>query len=255
MLEEPDIAEVTRALVLVADRFADGLVAAPDPAAKAGTLDWTVGQLGVHVAVGAELYAAMAVGAPSPLTTVGDRQAAAVEVLTEAGDLPVDEAAARLRGGIGQVVAAVQAAEGDLPFYEHRLPPSVFGGMYLAEMLVHSYDLGGIDLDDAAVALAMSSVTRALPFVLRPGRPARACLALRPQGHAEVRIKVGPDSVLVGGAELGPIDAGLAGSAEALLLTAYGRINPALGLLRGKVRLVGRRPWKLRAMQTRFDPP
>ena len=247
------MADIAVELELAAARFADRLVAVPDPTAKAGTLDWSVHDLGAHVAAGSEAYASMAAGERTPLDRMERMPEIGPELIAREASTSIEELADRVRAGSARLAKAVEAAGGDaVPFYEHTFPGPVVGGLFLAELLVHGFDLGVPTLSEDGAALAALAVPNILPLVLKPGTPARTSIAFKVRRHGEVVVDVEPDRAVVGRAG-GPVDARLSGRPVELLLTAYQRINPLGPMLKGRLSVTGRRPWRLRALQTRFD--
>ena len=239
-------------------RFADALAVAPDPAARAGGLEWSIHQLGAHAATGVEAYALMVRGEPSFLTTLSRREDLCWEAMEREAATPVDDLVTRIRTGSADIAATLRAARlGDrLPFYEHEMAIETIGGMLLAELLVHCHDLAGLAPPERAAALAGLVVPTVLPLVAIPGgKPQRTSIAFKVRGYGEVVIDVDQDHAWVRDEPGGPVDARLSARPPELLLTAYRRMSAAGPLLRGWLSVTGRRPWRLRALYTRFESP
>jgi uncharacterized protein (TIGR03083 family) len=239
-------------------RFADALAAVPDPSAQAGTLDWSVHQLGAHAATGVEAYGQMLRGQPSFLTSLGDRTALGAAKLAEEADTPVAELVARIRSGSEDAAATLRkAAPGDrLPFYEHELAIGAMGGLLLAELLVHGVDLAGIPIPPRAAAVAALTVPTVLPHIVIAGaRPAHTSIAFVARGHGEVVVDIDPAQARVREVSGGKVDARLSAEPVDLLLVAYQRVSPLRPMLRRRLSITGRRPWRLRALSTRFESP
>ena len=243
------------ALVSAGERNADTIQRLTDPATKAGTLDWTKAQLAAHLSVGAEEYLTMAAGRSTLSTAVRDRAAVNAAIIERAAGTSLDELAEMLRAVTHQFAEFV-AERGEQPvtWYEHQVPAPVIAGLFVADMLVHSYDLGGASIPDDEAAEALAVIAHVLPFMVKGGtRPNRATISLRPHGRDATVVVVDGDAVTVG-AESKVIDAHVTGHASTLLLSAYGRLNTLQAMRRG-MRVSGRRPWRARALQTRFETP
>lgn len=242
-------------LLAAADRNADTIERLADPDTKAGKLDWTKAQLAAHLAAGSEEYLAMVSRRDTVLKSVGDRAAINAFVIERESRTPLPELAARLRT-VTREFADFVAGRDNAPvrWYEHDVAPEVVAGLYLADMLVHSHDFDGVDLAEGAAAEACRAAPHVLPFVLTPGtRPRAATISLQPYGLPPTVLSIHGDTATVGqGAE--HIDAKVTGDAATILLSAYGRLSPLQALRRG-MRVTGRRPWRVRALQTRFETP
>lgn len=242
-------------LQAAADRNAAAIERLTDPATRAGKLDWTKAQLAAHLAAGSEEYLAMASRRDTVLTAVGNRAAINDFVIERENRTPLSELAERLRTVTRAFVDFI-AAQGDAPvgWYEHDVAPDVVAGLYLADMLVHSHDLVGADLPVRAAAEACKAAPHVLPFVLTPGtRPRAAAISLHPHGLPPTVVSIDGNTARVHG-NADHIDAKVAGDAATMLLTAYGRLTPLQSIRRG-MRVTGRRPWRVRALQTRFETP
>lgn len=240
-----------------AARVARALRAEPDPGRQLQAVDWTVHQLAAHLATGAEAYAAMARGEPTFLTDLDRREELGRAAIAAEAGTPAPELAGRIESWSGELARALRRLDPAAPvrFYAGTVPAARLGALFLAELLVHGHDLGGVDLPPLAAGHAALGAVSVMPFVVRPGRrPRRARIAFRATGVGEAVVDLDGDTATVaGGAATGPIDVRLAADPVTLLLTAYGRLSPAAAMRRG-LRVSGRRPWRLRALRTRFEP-
>jgi uncharacterized protein (TIGR03083 family) len=242
-------------LVAAGERNADTIERLPEPGARAGSLAWTRAQLAAHLAAGSEEYLAMASRRRTVLTAVDDRVAVNALVIEREAATPLAELADRLRTVTHRFAEFVEQ-HGDEPagWYEHKVHPNVVAGLYLADMLVHSYDLGAADIPESAAAEACVAAPHVLPFVLKhSGRPRRATISLQPRGGEATIVSIDGATATVGHHEV-KVDARVVADPVTLLLTAYGRLSPVQSMRRG-LRVSGPRLWRVRALQTRFETP
>jgi uncharacterized protein (TIGR03083 family) len=236
-----------------ADRFAAALEAAPDPAARAGTLSWTVHQLAAHLGTGIPGYLAMLRGDATHLTDLSQREAAGAAAMAAEVGTPIGELAERVRSGSAAFAELLRSKAPDdpVPFYDRQQPASVVGALLLAELLVHGHDLG-LPVPADAAALAGPPALEILPMLVKPGTPRRAALAFRLRGHGEAVVEVDEDA-----ARLQPAgtthDVRLSAEPVTFLLACYGRVSPLRPMLTGKLSVTGRRPWRLGALRSRFE--
>ena len=197
----------------------------------------------------------MASGQETVLTSVEDRAAINALVIEREQGTPLAALAQRLRSVTHEFAAFVAtSARGNVGWYEHDVPPNVVAGLYLADMLVHGHDLTGARIPESAAAEACAAAPHVLPFVLKHGaRPAEATISLRPHGLDATVVAIDGDTATIG-VEPAEVDVRVVGPPSTLLLSAYGRLSPLRAMRRG-MRVSGRRPWRVRALQTRFETP
>ena len=243
-------------LVAAGERNATTIEGLRDPDAKAGDLEWTRGQLAAHMAAGSEEYLAMASRQETVLTAVQDRAAINRLVIDREAGTPLADLARRLRtvtNAFADFIASCPEHE-RVGWYEHDVAPNVVAGLYLADMLVHSHDLTGAPLPEAAAAEACATAPHVLPLVLRRGtRPSRARISLRPHGLDATVVAIEGDTATID-LDHRKVDVRVVGPPSTILLSAYGRLTPVQAIRRG-MRVRGARAWRVRALQTRFETP
>jgi len=250
----PPINDVADALEAAGDRFATALAAMPDPSARAGSLDWTVHELGAHLATGVPGYAAMVRGEPTHLTSLATREEAGAAAIAREARTSQVELADRVRHGSKDFADHLRgfASHDPLRFYDAMLPAAVVGSLLVAELLVHGWDLARVSIPRRAAAIAGPAGLSVLPLVVRPGTaPRQATLGFRVRGHADVVVTIDGDEARV---EDGPgrVDVRLSAEPVTFLLVAYQRRNPIRPMLSGRLSIVGPRPWRMKALRNRF---
>ena len=117
--------------------------AGTNPSAAVTGLDWTVGQLGSHLASGSDRYGRMAEGEAVVNTSVSERRTAIDSGIDEHLHETASEQADVVQTGTTRLVAALRGKSDDdrLPYYGMEVPPWLIAGMHLGELLVHGVDL------------------------------------------------------------------------------------------------------------------
>jgi uncharacterized protein (TIGR03083 family) len=251
----PSIQDVADELEAAGDRFATALVAMPDPSARAGTLDWSVHELGAHLATGVSGYAAMVRGEPTHLRSLATREEAGAAAIALEAATPMEEFADRVRGASKEFADHLRGFASDEPlrFYDSTLPAAIIGSLLLGELLVHGWDLDRAPIPPRAAAIAAPAALSVLPLVVRPGTtPRHATLAFRVRGHTDVVVTIDGDDVSVdNGAH--KVDVRMSAEPVTFLLVAYERLKPIRPMLRGRLSITGLRPWRMKALRTRFE--
>lgn len=251
-LLQPSTTVVARELRAAAERVGAALRAA-DPAAPTA-IDWDARTLAAHLATGIEGYVHMLRGEPSHLDDFARRNEAGAAALAAEAATPMADLVERLEKGVAAFAAELEQLQaGDqVGFYATPLPAGTVGGIFLSELLVHGWDLAKLPIPPEAAALAAPCGFAILPMLVKPGKPERATLAFKLRGHGGLRVALDGMDVSVLPPD-GPADVRLSAEPVTFLLTTYGRQSPTKGLLTGKLAVLGRRPWRLGAIQSRFD--
>lgn len=253
------------ALLSASERLATLLRAVPDPTRIARPTSWTIAETAVHVLSELEDHVtyAQSDGRPElpdgPAWTRG--RAANAEQLerTPERDLPV--LAAQLRPAAERAVAAlsdvkqVWSTNGLLWGGEQTLQ------ILLGEQLVHGRDIAraaGLEwrIDPADALLVAEGAISILPDYLRPtGNPQRRMsFEIRLRGGTSYRMDIAGDSATVGPAG-GRVDCVISADPVAFLEVGYGRANPLVAALTGKLVARGRKPWLGAAFGKLFAAP
>lgn len=249
----PSTSALADELEAAGQRFAAALeTASPDE--RAGRLEWTAHQLGAHLATGIAGYHAFLRDEVAHLTDLADREAAgAAAIAAEAGTAMAD-LAARIADGSRSFAADLRLRAADDPcrFYATHLPAGTLGALLLNELTVHGHDVAGIRVPPRAATIGTLAPLALLPLVVKPGAPHDATIGFDVRGHGGVVVELHGDTVELR-APGGPVDARLSAEPVTFLLAVYGRASQARSMLTGRLSVRGRRPWRLRALQTRFD--
>jgi uncharacterized protein (TIGR03083 family) len=240
-------------------------------------LDWTTGQVAVHLSVIYRVFAATVRGEPfgAELDSAGGSLA---EVVAKANALALEvfapgqpaETAGELEAGAAELSAVVAACP-DLrvacsaPWYgpEVTIAAGTLAALAVSETLVHGHDLaravgGGWRLPARpATAVAPAVMSAMLPRMLDPARAGGFT------GGFDVRVRGGQRFVLrVAGGTAWTEPAGsqradcvVSMSGRAALLTGLGRQPLWRAVLTGGIVAFGRKPWLAPRLLTMFPPP
>jgi uncharacterized protein (TIGR03083 family) len=224
--------------------------AGANPSSPVAGLDWTVGQLGAHMASTADRYSRMAEGEAVVDNSVSERRIAVDSGIDEHLEATADEQANAVEAGTTRLVTALRGRSDDErnPYYGIEVPPSLIAGIYLTELLVHGVDLARThhrppEVPDRAAYRSLLASSTLTSLVLTPwGRTCSMVLGWAPRGHPPIVIALDHGEVRVTHHSDRRVDAWFGGSAADLLLASYGRLS-TLASLR-TLRLRGRRPYR-----------
>lgn len=234
-----------------ATNFASQLRSLQDGSARVSNLDWTVAQLGAHLASLPELYrtqnelavfepppdwARFSIDAAAPITDRGTASLAdQVETNTAAfiDELGSDPSAARTL--YGQSTTAGWAA----------------GGL-LSEFILHGADLGGLTGQKCRLGRRQANAAIPQMMVLAPTfvDPEKAkgldgTYGLRFRGGSEWTYVLQDGVLTVTEGRPSKADAHISADAAAFIRVALGRMNQFAPALTGKVVVWGRKPWRM----------
>ena len=262
--------DLTRA-AHAADGAAGQLVALlrtrPDPGAVA-VGHWTVRDVAAHVAGGAELYAELVRGTPSPAPTIEAITALNDQIIGTLAGQDLQALADRIEAAVAGLLAAAERHPGDpdVPWHAGlHLPLSTLLAVACGEYLIHGRDIARaaasrwpVPADWArTVFLGLLPV---VPHYLRAeraqGRRARYDIRLRGEHDARAVFTIEGGALTVGTPAAGQrADCYLSADPWAFLLVLYGRTGPLTPALAGQILAWGRRPWLAFTLPARFRRP
>jgi Mycothiol maleylpyruvate isomerase N-terminal domain/SCP-2 sterol transfer family len=139
--------------------------------------------------------------------------------------------------------------------------PSTMAALLLGEQLIHGLDISrtakiGWPIAAADAFLVIPGVLTVAPQYLRPHRAAgvHVSFELRMRGGASYRLAVDDGTAVVTAAGE-KADCVITADPVAFLLLGYGRISQLSPVLRGQLRLGGRKPWLAMKFGTLLDSP
>jgi uncharacterized protein (TIGR03083 family) len=239
----------------------------PDPGAAA-VGHWTARDVAAHVAGGAELYAELTRGPPSPAPTIEAITALNDQIIGTLAGQDLQALADRIEAAVAGLLAAAERHPGDpdVPWHAGlHLPLSSLLAVACGEYLIHGRDIARtaairwpVPADWArTVFLGLLPV---VPHYLRAEhaqeRPARYDIRLRGEHGARAVFIIEGGALTVGAPEAGRrADCYLSADPWAFLLVLYGRTGPLTPALAGQILAWGRRPWLAFTLPARFRKP
>jgi SCP-2 sterol transfer family protein len=269
------------AVTRVTPQFADLLRAVRRPTARA-IGDWTIGDTAAHVSVVADADAFLARADATPpayLADLLDRERTAtvddVAVLNRISLERQTERAPRvLADRVEREVTDLLAATDDRTGKE---PIEWLGGVelpvtsvlihLLSELIIHGRNIARADRQAWAIEpsdaiatlqefllrfLQADGADRFLPSV-QLAKDVRC--EFRVRGAKPVLFKLRGGTLRVGEPDEGPVDARVTADPVAMLLVMYERMTPLAPMLRGRLRVSGRRPWRLPRLMKALQTP
>jgi hypothetical protein len=249
----PSTSALADQLDAAGQRFAAALSAA-SPGARAGRLTWTAHDLGAHLATGIAGSHAFLRDEASHLTDLAAREEAGAAAIAAEADTSMEDLAARIADGASSFAAdlRLRSADDRCRFYATQLPAGTLGALLLNELTVHGHDLAGIPVPPTAATIGALAPLALLPMLVKPGTPRDATIGFDVRGHGGVVVELRGDAVELRSPG-GRVDVRLSAEPVTFLLAVYGRASQGRSMLTGRLSVRGRRPWRLRALQTRFD--
>jgi uncharacterized protein (TIGR03083 family) len=270
-----DHSQARAALAATSQRTADLLRSVADGQAKAKGSEWTIGEVGAHMAVTLLGFTFAAQGQPEmvePYIPQTDRFPDRLSRVT-ANTLAIEPerdppALARLvpertDGFLSATVNRSGSERLPTPWYGDGVSLSLATAtaMLLGEQLIHGYDIARttkrpwpIEADHAR--LLMSAVTSMMPLAVNPEKAVgEATYDIRVRGGPRFFVHVGKGAVKIESSTAGAVDCHISADPVALALVAYGRLSQWGPVAKGKLFAWGRRPWlALRFKALFFNP-
>jgi len=266
-LPSVDVTRAADAARAAAGRFAALLRAVPDPGVTA-IGHWTVRDVAAHVAGGAELYAGIVRGTPSPAPTIDAITALNEQIIGTVAESGLLALADRVETAVAGLLAAAELHPGDpdLPWHAGlRLPLSSLLAVACGEYLVHGHDIARAararwPVPSGWARTVFLGVLPVVPHYLLAerarGRPARFDIRMRGERGARAVFAVADGALVIESPAPGRhADCHLSADPWAFLLVLYGRSGPLTPALTGRILAWGRRPWLALTLPSLFRQP
>jgi uncharacterized protein (TIGR03083 family) len=247
-----DLPATRVALEVVGRRLVGLLEAVPDPQAPTRGLAWTLGETSLHLAGGPARYADFARGRalPEPAIDLSPVNAQRMDADPERAPSVL---ARRLEANTHRYLAetAELPATHPVPFYGGlTIELAAQSAILLGEFVIHGYDVARSigrpwPIDPAHARLIVAGLTAVLPRYVDRARAAglTATYQVRLRGGPSFQVRFDRGTATVGPSQPGAADCRLTVDPVTFLLLAYWRRSQWPGILRGRLRAWGRRPW------------
>ena len=268
--------ESRQALAAVTLRTGELLRSAGDGAAPVKGSDWTLGEVGAHMAVALVAFTLAVRGETdvlAPYIPPTDNFAERLRAVTS-NTLALEPQ--REPGALGNVIeqraeeflSATADCPGDqavpTPWYGERAHLSVATAtaMLVGEQLMHGYDIARTisapwPIGGEESRLVIRALTSMLPLVAKPERAALADIGydIRIRGGPRFFVRVDKGKVTVEPSPSQAASCYISADPVAFLFVAYGRVNQWGPMAKGRLAAGGRRPWcALRFKDLFFNP-
>jgi hypothetical protein len=274
-------APVRATLEETAGRFSALLRSVRDPSRRA-VGEWSIGETAAHARIVSALDSVLATGIEPPgflrpvydkARTVSLADVAALNALTldVEGERDTGVLASRVEEEVGRLLEATAAVHGDERVrWLGGLSSSPAGILahLVSELLIHGRDIARAEGRSFPIPSASARLFFEAFFfeALRAPEVAgfaggrttgegRVCWELRLWGSG--RVAFVSDGGRLAFVEPGahPTDLRVSADPAAMLLVLFGRVNPLYPVLRGRLRVWGRRPWRLRRLMRAIKMP
>jgi uncharacterized protein (TIGR03083 family) len=217
-------------------------------------LEWTIGDLAVHVVQAVDIASELLDGKPSPYTDmhrIGEMNA---ELLARDTERNIDVLVPQYSRTIRHMEQKFREMPDDfqVPFHGGwSFTPAQAMAMMSSEMLIHGWDLAqatgeGFEIDSADARLILYTITPLMPKMIIPeaAEGFSATYEVRIKDGACFRLHFEDGDLSIAHVDPGgPADCVITADASAFLLMGYGRGSQVTPVLMGKVRAGGRKPW------------
>ena len=257
--------ESVDSLASLSGRFTTLLRSGLAPDRPVSGLDWSVRELGAHLASGAVAYGDMTGGSASPYTSIGARATTNQERIALEAEAGLDALAATIDAEVAGMLPRLRALResDDVPWHGGvTLPANAFVGAMVAEFMFHGLDLArtaGVDwpLGRADARPAIEFFNAATPYVVDAdaAKGVTAAFDVRYRGYerATFRFESGALTVTPGSADRA--DVRLSVDPVAFLMLGYRRTTLPKVLATGRAVAWGRRPWLAFRFAGLFEAP
>jgi len=229
---------------------------------------WTIRDVAAHVAGGAELYAKLVSGSPSPAPTIEAITALNDQIIGTLSEQDLPTLAGRVEAATAGLLSAAERHQGDpdLPWHAGlRLPLSTLLAVACGEYLVHGHDIARAASVPWPVPAGWArtvflGVLPVVPHYLEAqraeGRRARYDIRLRGEPGARAIFTIADSALAIEAPAAGQHpDCYLSADPWAFLLVLYSRSGPVKPALTGQILAWGRRPWLAFTLPTLFRKP
>lgn len=241
------LTDARSALEVMAKQTADLLRSLPDANVSIPDSSWTVRQAAVHLANYGPVYAEIARGGPSPVTSnavpdLARENAARIADVAESDPAKLSEL---MSEGVGALLEGTLRRRGDQAVLFHQGVVMDVAGLVcisLGEQVLHGYDMARAvrrpwPIDPTHAQLILYGYGPVFPTLVNPETApgVTASFGIELRGGARFGVRFTNGECSVEGPDSGPIDCVISADPVAFLLVGSGRITPwaaiALGLL------------------------
>jgi uncharacterized protein (TIGR03083 family) len=262
-----DLARAARAADGAASQLVALLRSGLDPGLTA-IGHWKVRDVAAHIAGGAELYAQIVRGTPSPAPTIEAVTALNDQIIGTIRDRDMPALADRVEAAVASLLTAADRRHGDpdVPWHAGlHLPLSSLLAVACGEYLVHGNDIARaagmrwpVPADWARTVFLglLPVVPHYLDARRAQGWHARYDIRMRGERTARAVFTVADGALAIQAPAAGQrADCSLSADPWAFLLVLYGRSGPLKPALTGQILAWGRRPWLALTLPSLFRKP
>ncbi|MEU7219454.1 maleylpyruvate isomerase N-terminal domain-containing protein [Nocardia iowensis] len=262
----PTRAQMANAASRAAEQFIDLVLSAPDPAAPVpATPGWSITDVFGHVAMEPARYRDLARGKGNWPTRVTDLPAFNAEQIRTLPTRNRTELAAILRDGLASFLNIIEGFGDNQPLMnfdgDQRVRADRSLGTLIGEFVVHGHDIAKAlgrpwPIPPHVVPMITLGQHQVLPGWINSTEAAghTATYEFRLRKLATHIYQFSDGHLTIDPPDPGRIDVHISAEPVTALLLNYGRIDPWLPTLTGKLLAWGRRPWLAGRLVTLFHP-